>query len=311
MEDERRPDLSVVIVNWNTQDELEACLRSVEAQNFARLEIIVVDNYSPDGSAQMVRDQFTGVHLIENDRNLGFAKAANQGIAASRGRYVMLLNPDSEVNPGALTALVRFGDENSDIGIIGPRILNPDGSLQFSCRSFPTLMAGVFRNTILTRFFPKNAYLLEYLMVDCDHNVQRDVDWVSGAAVVIRRELLEDVGSLDERFYMYCEDVDLAYRARAKGWRVTYFPGAEVIHAIGKGSSKNANRMIVEHHRSMWRFFRKHYRRKYSPIVWPVVLGGIWARASFYIARNYRNTIRYKLRTRFKGIKHAGEKPCN
>ena len=249
-----KPYLSTVIVNWNTCAELEACLRSIGEEDSIRLETIVIDNASPDDSVEMVKREFPGVLLIENKANLGFAKAANQGIQSSRGRYVLLLNPDSEVRPGALSAIVRFGDANPKVGIFGPKILNPDGSLQYSCRGFPTVAAGLFRNTILTKYFPRNSYIYDYLMLGWDHSEPRDVDWVSGAALVARRELLDDIGLLDERFYMYCEDVDLAYRAHQKNWRVTYCPLAVVVHACGRGSSKNPNRMIIEHQKSIFRY---------------------------------------------------------
>ena len=298
-----RPDISIVIVNWNTSSELEACLRSVREENSIRLETIVIDNASSDDSAEMVRREFPQIQLIENKANLGFAKAANQGIKSSSGRYVLLLNPDSEVKPGALSALVRFGDENPEVGIFGPKVLYPDGSLQYSCRGFPTVAAGFFRNTILTKYFPRNSYIFDYLMLGWDHSEPREVDWVSGAALVARRDLLEDIGMLDERFYMYCEDVDLAYRAHNKNWRVTYFPLATVVHACSKASSQNPNRMIIEHHKSIFRYFRKHHGRR--PSTWLLVPPGLMVRASFYIARNYRDHILFRLKRLFKK-----DKPC-
>lgn len=306
-----KPDLSVVIVNWNTSAELEACLRSIGEEDSVRLEIIVIDNASPDDSVEMVRREFPGVRLIENNANLGFAKAANQGISTSQGRYVLLLNPDSEVKPGALPAIVRFGDENPKVGIFGPKLLNPNGTLQYSCRGFPTVAAGFFRNTILTKYFPRNSYIYDYLMLGWDHSEPRDVDWVSGAALVARRELLEDVGMLDERFYMYCEDVDLAFRAHEKSWRVTYFPPAVVVHACGRSSNYRPNRMIIEHHKSIFRFFRKHHGGRVS--TWLLVPTGLVIRASFYIYRNYRDHLRYRLRRLFKKDEpfvqgHYGEK---
>lgn len=311
------PDLSVVIVNWNTRADLNACLRFLLQDTAIRIETIVVDNASADGSADMVRAEFPHVQLVENKDNLGFAKAANQGIALSQGRYVFLLNPDTEVKPGALPALVRFGDDNSDAGIFGPRILNSDGSLQYSCRRFPTLAAGLFRNTILGRFFPRNTYLMDYLMASWDHSETRDVDWVSGAAMMIRRELLDDVGRLDERFYMYCEDVDFAYRARQRDWRVAYYPGAVVVHARARSSDKDPNRMIVEFHKSMYRFFRKHYARKSSVFSRLVVPVGLFARAAFFISRNdyyhLRHLLAMKLRRSRKACPHdrtADEEPC-
>lgn len=288
-------DISIIIVNWNTCDDLRKCLRSVGESSSVRAETILVDNASSDGSVEMVRSEFPWVNIIHNQANLGFAKASNQGIGMSDGRYVMLLNPDCVVHPGSLSALVEFGDSNSDIGIFGPKILNPNGTLQFSCRRFPTLQAGIFRNSILGRIFPKNPYTRDYLMIGWDHSEPRDVDWVSGAALFIRRKMLDQIGLLDERFFMYCEDVDIAYRAKQEGWRVSYFPGATVIHAIGRSSDHNPNGMIIEFHKSMYRFFKKHYVKDWFFLVRWIVPAGLFARAAFFISRNAFNYTRSRL----------------
>jgi len=250
------------------------------------MEVIVIDNASGDDSIHMVRREFPNVNLVVNSANTGFAKGSNLGMQVSRGRYVLLLNPDSVMRPDGLTKLLKFANENPDSGIIGMKILNPDGSIQYSCRHFPTLQAAIFRNTILSHFFPKNVYALEYLMSDWDHNVSRDVDWVSGAAMLIRREFIDDVGMLDEQFFMYCEDVDLGYRAKQQGWRVTYSPGSVVVHARAKSSDRSPNRMIIEHHKSMYKFFKKHYFKNTSIILRALVPGFVMARASFFVLRN-------------------------
>jgi GT2 family glycosyltransferase len=286
------PDLSIVIVSWNTCSELRGCLLSILAAAPGSMEVTVVDNASSDGSADMVEKEFAGVRLIRNKDNLGFAVGSNIGINASRGRYVMLLNPDSEVRPGAFSRLLDFADSRPDAGIIGIKVLNSDGSIQYSCRHFPTLMAGIFRNTILGHFFPRNVYIRDYLLAEWDHSEVREVDWVSGAALVMRREFIEDVGLLDERFFMYCEDVDLGYRAMLEGWKVVYFPDAVVVHARAKSSDRTPNRMILEFHRSMYKFFRKHYLSKSSILVRLLVPMGLTARASFFIARNYFYAVR-------------------
>lgn len=288
-------DLSIIIVNWNTIGELRDCLLSVEQEALDKIETIVVDNGSSDGSAGMVRKDFPWAQMIRNEENLGFSRANNQGIAASRGRYVLLLNSDCLVQKGALQGLVDFADENPDSGLFGPKILNLDGTIYFSCRRFPTLRAGIFRNTILGKYFPKNAYTRDYLMVEWDHSEPRDVDWLSGAALLIRRKLLDEIGVLDERFYMYCEDVDIAYRAKKNGWRAVYYPYVAIVHARARSSDKVANRMIIEFHKSMYRFFKKHYSRNSSIFVKLLVPVGLFARASFFIVRNWRNHLRSKL----------------
>ncbi len=273
-------------MSWNTRDDLRRCLVSLLAEKGASYEVIVVDNASADGSAKMVGAEFPSVTLIANDANSGFAKGSNLGIAASGGRYVLLLNPDSAVQPGFISELVAFGDAHPEYGIFGPKVLNPDGSLQYSCRRFPTLAAGFFRNTILGKYFPHNTYLMDYLMANWDHNDVREVDWVSGCALTVRREVLNDIGALDERFYMYVEDVDFAYRAKQKGYKVAYNPSAVVVHARGKSSDKTPNRMIVEFHKSMYRFYKKHYAKNWSLLTRAIVPIGLIARAAFFIARN-------------------------
>jgi len=295
-------DLSVVIVNWNARDELGKCLRSIREADSDSTETIVVDNASLDDSVEMVRREFPWVRMIRNAENVGFARAGNIGIEAARGRYILLLNPDTEIEKGAFPALVRFGDENPDVGIFGPKILNPDGSLQYSCRRFPTLKAALFRYTLLGRLFPRNAYTRDYRMTDWDHSDPRDVDWVSGAAMVIRRELLDDIGPLDERFFMYCEDVDLGYRAKQAGWRVAYYPQATVVHVIGRSTDRNANAMIIEFHKSMYRFFKKHYAQRSSILTRLIAPVALFAVARGIVARNHLKYLRWLTARR---IRHA------
>lgn len=276
----------MVIVNWNTRSEISDCLRSVLTSDVAVPEVVVVDNASSDGSVAMVQGDFPTVKLIRNDDNLGFAKASNQGIKVCKGRYVLLLNPDCVVHPGAFTELVRFGDANPDVGIFGIRILNSDGTVFGSCRRFPTLAAGIFRNAILARLFPNNPYIKEYLMADWDHSEVAEVDWVSGAALVARREMLDQIGVLDERFFMYCEDVDIAYRAKQAGWKVMYFPGATVVHLRARSSDQNPVPMIIAFHRSMYAFFNKHYAAKSSVLARAIVPLGLIFRTLLLITHN-------------------------
>ena len=278
-------DLSVVIVNFNTRDELRDCLNSVLAETHPA-EVIVVDNASSDGSVEMLHGEFPNLRLIRNSENFGFAKASNQGIKVSTGRYVILLNPDCTVRPGAFSELVHFGDGNPGVGIFGLKILNPDGTVFESCRRFPTLAAGIFRNAILARLFPNNPYIKEYLMADWDHSEVAEVDWVSGAALVARRETLDQIGLLDERFFMYCEDVDIAYRAKQAGWKVMYFPGATVVHLRARSSDQNPVPMIIAFHRSMYAFFRKHYAAQSSILTRAVVPLGLILRTLLLVTHN-------------------------
>jgi GT2 family glycosyltransferase len=272
-------DITVSIVNWNTRDEIDGCLASLFAQAGVEFEVYVVDNASSDGSAEFIKERYPKVKLIENDSNLGFARAQNQAIHESKGRYVMLLNPDTVLpETDTLAKLVSFADSHPDIGILGPKIENPDGSLQLSARKFPTMGTGLFRRTPLGKLFPNNRFVREYMIWDWKHNETRNVDWVSGAALVIRREALEDIGPLDPGFFMYCEDVDWGYRAKLHNWKVTYYPMTKVVHQIGAASDHAPVRMIYQHHRSMLRFYLKHYARGWNILLAPVVISGLVAR---------------------------------
>ena len=249
----------------------------------------MVDNASGDGSAEMVASEFPDVKLIALSENTGFSGGNNIALESLDADYALLLNSDATVEPGGLERLLAFADATPDAGIIGPKVINPDGSIQYSCRRWPTFAAGMFRNVWLGRLFPGNKPASDYLMQDFDHASVLDVDWVSGCALLIRKTCLEQIGLLDaETFFMYCEDMDWSLRAHQGNWRVVYFPGCVVTHAIGKSSDNAAERMILEHSRSMWRFWQKHrgfFADKVPGILQPFVWTGIWARAYVRIAK--------------------------
>lgn len=285
-----RPDLSVCLVNWNTRADLEQAITSLlaDADHWLRragsvVEVIVVDNASTDGSAEMVRTRFPAVALVEAAENLGFARGYNLAASRAAGRHLLMLNPDTVVRPGALSALVEFLDSHPRAGAAGPRLVNPDGSLQYSCRRFPRPMAALFRNTPLGRLLPGNRFTRDYLMAEWDHDTPRQVDWLSGAALCIRREAWEQVGGFDEAFFMYAEDIDWCLRAHQAGWEVWYVPHAVVVHRIGASSDQRPLAMVREFHRSMALFYRKHYARKWPwglrwlPMVGIRVRGGVVA----------------------------------
>ena len=296
------PDLTIGIVNWNTRSDLEQALASVfSAPDAVRREVVVVDNASTDGSPEMVRRRFPAAALVVNARNVGFARAHNQTLRAGRGRHFLLLNSDAVVHPGALEALVRFLDDHPRAAGAGPRLLNPDGSLQYSCRRFPTLLMGLFRNTPLGRLFPHNRFSRGYLMADWDHRLPREVDWLSGAAVCLRREALAQVGLLDEGYYMYCEDMDWCYRAHRAGWQIYYVPAAVVTHVIGRSSDLRPVGMALEFHRSMARFYRKHYARRYPVGLRGLPLLGIGLRALVILLRHELAAWQNHLRPRSRG----------
>lgn len=284
-------DLSVTICSWNTRDYLDRCLASVLDQaGDVQLEVIVIDNASEDGSGEMVEHKYPSVRLIRNHQNRGFGAGHNQGFAVAEGEFLMPLNSDAIVHPGCFARLVSFLRENEDVGVAAPKLLNPDGSLQYSCRRFPTPTAALFRNTPLGKLFPNNRFAREYLMQDWDHSEPRDVDWVSGAALCLRASVYRQIGGFDEKFFMYLEDVDLCKRVHDAGFRVVYVPDAVVTHVIGASTDRVANRMIRQFHKSMLLYYTKHHLRRaplhLRPLYWLIALIFVCLRASSFLAKN-------------------------
>jgi GT2 family glycosyltransferase len=278
-----KPVLSIVIVSWNVREDLRECLQSLLGEEGSRLEsgeieIIVVDNASTDGTAEMVNLEFPQVKLLVNSQNLGYTKANNIGINHSRGKYILLLNPDTIVHQGALQALIDCAESHPEAGIIGAKLLNPDGSVQRSARSFPDIGAGLFRNTFLGRLFPNNPFVRRYLLADFGYDEVREVDWVSGAAMLVRRDLIERIGGLDERFWAYCEDVDLCWRAWQAGYKVLFCPNAVITHKVGRSSDQRLVPSLIQHHKSMWLFYLKNYRHRYPLLLFPLIGLGILLR---------------------------------
>ncbi len=263
-------DLSIVIVNWNVRDLLRRCLHSIladlQTHRFAdlqtcRFEIIVVDNASTDGSVEMVRREFPQVRLIANEVNLGYTGGNNRGIAASQGRYILLLNPDTEVVGDALPTMVAYMDAHPDVGALGPQLLNPDGSVQSSRRRFPTLGTALVESTVIQQWWPDNRILRRYYVQDRPDDAISEVDWVTGACILLRRQAVEQVGPLDDAFFMYSEELDWCRRARDAGWKVVYLPTARVIHHEGKSSEQVMPLRHVRFQRSKIHYFRKHHGR--------------------------------------------------
>ena len=259
-----RPDVSIVIVNYNALAYTRACLATLaEGAAGRRWEAIVVDNASPERGATALAEEFAGVRVIRRGQNGGFAVGANTGIAQARAEYVLLLNPDTEVRPGAITTLVRYLSAHPEAGIVGPRLENPDGTLQLSCRRFPTLWTGLFnRYSLLTRLLPGNRHAAGYLMTDWRHDATRSVDWLSGAAMLLSKRALRRTGLFDEGYFFAIEDVDLCRRMRDAGFAVVYLPEAVVMHHIGASSRTLAWKALVGRHRGMWRYYCAHLRPK-------------------------------------------------
>lgn len=258
-------DISVIIVNWNTRELLQTCLRSIVTYTpgTTNYEIIVVDNGSTDGSPEMVVQCFPDVTLIRNRDNLGFAKANNQAIEVSTGRYIVLLNSDTELSSDALTAMISFMDAHPSAGMCGTKLLNADGTRQYSCDLFPRKPLRMVREKLrdtLKSSHDSNSWRNRMAAWDFDSNFV--IDYVIGAVLLIRRGALEQIGMLDERFFMYAEDIDWCYRAFLKGWQ-TYYLGTISIYHYNRGSSEKSPELSARLHtlrrKSLLHFYRKHY----------------------------------------------------
>lgn len=259
-------DLAIVIVNYNTAELLQKCLESVFCTNFDRkFEVFVIDNNSTDNSVEMVQKKFPNVKLIKNEKNIGLAKANNKGIELSDSKYILFLNPDIIVRKYTLNKLIQFMENNPECGILGCKLLNPDGSLQLSCRTFPSFSSIFFKRTFLRNFFPGKNIVQRYLMGDWDHLSTKEIDWLFGASLMVRRETINEVGGMDENYFLYFEDVDWCYRMKLKKWKVYYYPGAEMIHHHQRESAKGLSNMALIHIKSYLYFLRKHglfYKRR-------------------------------------------------
>jgi GT2 family glycosyltransferase len=254
--------VSIVIVSWNARDFLLQCLESLTpAVCRFPMEIIVVDNDSSDGSAEMVENNFPKVRLIRNPTNLGFAKANNLGIAASAGRYVCLINSDVKVLPDCISRLVDYCEQNPDVGMVGPRIIGGDGKLQRSCRGFPTLWNMFCRALALDSIFPKIKLFTGYSLSYWPQNDTRPVDILTGCFWLVRRETLAQVGLLDETFFMYGEDMDWSRRFWLNGSKLVFVSSAEAIHYGGASSSNSPIRFYIEKQRADLQYWKKHHSR--------------------------------------------------
>lgn len=279
-----RCDLAIVILNYNTRELLRACLASLHHQPGLDFASCVVDNNSNDGSAEMVSRDFPHVHLIRNTSNSGYSAGNNFGLrlfgfpAHGQARYAMLLNPDTIVPPGALRQLVAFADANSDVGVIGPKLVLPDGSLDKACRrSFPTPEVSFYRFLGLSKLFPQSERFGRYNMTFLDENQQADVDSVVGACMMVRAEAIAKAGLLDEQFFMYGEDLDWCLRIKQSGYRVVYYPSV-VVHHVKRAASRTSKKAQYEFQRAMWLFYRKHYRDTTNPLMDGLIRLGLAAR---------------------------------
>ena len=286
-------DLSVIIVGWNAKHYLELCLESLaKAPPWRSMEVLVVDNASSDGSVEMIEERFPWVKLIKSSENLGFAKGNNVAIRQCQGRYIALVNPDVIVFPGCLDALADFLDENPKVGNVGPRVLNPDMSMQSTCRRFPTLWNNFCSATGLSTRFKNSRFFAGEHMFYFPHDRTLAVDVIVGCFSMIRREALDTVGLLDEGLFMYGDDVDWCRRARNAGWQVVFYPGGQAIHDRGKITAPYPVRFAVAQQRSVLHYWTKHHS------FWGVL--GIWSIMLFHHLLRYTFAV-------LSGLAHSGK----
>ena len=251
----RAPDVTVAVVSFNTRDLLRAALAAAGASRGVSLEIFVVDNGSKDGSAEMVEREFPSVHLIRNADNRGFAAANNLAIRQAAGRYLLLLNPDTEVRPDTIAVLAGYLDAHPRTGICGPRILFPDGSFQSCGYRFPTVLSEIRQSKNVNKAL--KAIVGPETFV-ADHPEAREVDWVDGACFMIRRSVVDQIGPLDEQYFLYAEELDWCFNARKAGWAIAAVPATEMVHHLGQSSSQTSDRSLVYFMDTRLRYYRKN-----------------------------------------------------
>lgn len=263
--------LSIIIVNYKTAPLTKALVESLLAQPLpAGTEIIVVDNNSGDDSVAFLRSDFPEITVIDNERNVGLAAGVNRGIEAGRGQYYLILNPDMIALPGSIESLVKFMDENPTVGMAGGKLISPNGKLQYSCYRFYTPKTIFYRRTSLGKTMKGREDTARFLMKDYDHKDVKDVDWLMGACLIVRKQVVKQIGGMDERYFLYFEDVDWCRRVWEANWRVTYVPQAQFSHFHQRSSEGGSllriftNRPTREHIKSAIKYFWK-FRFKNLP----------------------------------------------
>jgi GT2 family glycosyltransferase len=265
--------LTIVIINWNTKEDLLSCLSSIwKERGGVEKEVFVVDNGSKDGSAEAVRKEHPLTKVLENETNWGFARAVNLALRQMKGRYALLLNPDTRLKKESTERLISFMDDHPKVGVVGPQLLNSDGSKQNSIANFPTLATELLNKSLLRWLFPK-----KFPGKERNYTEPIEVDSVIGACMMVRQETLKQVGLLDENYFLFLEETDWCYRIRAAGWNVYHCPRAEIIHFQGKSAGAEKGRARLEYYRSRYHFFKKNR----GNIQWLILLIGGLIRLSF------------------------------
>ncbi|HPD45737.1 MAG TPA: glycosyltransferase family 2 protein [Anaerohalosphaeraceae bacterium] len=280
-------DVSIIIVNWNTRELLRDCIASIYANaGDTGHEIIVVDNASSDGSVEMVKTEFPDVRLVQNTENHGFARANNEGMQLAGGRYILLLNSDTRLLDNALEKVVAFADRNPDAAVVGCRVLNPDMTLQPTCFMFPSTLNMFLSFSYLYKSFEKNRWFGRERMTWWRRDDVRAVDVVTGCFMLVRRRAIQQVGMLDDRFFMYAEETDWCYRFKQAGWKVMFTPDAEIIHYGGQSSRAVRAEMLIEVRLSILKFIHKHRGRLQYAIACGLVILFAAVRLPAWLALN-------------------------
>lgn len=265
-------DVSIIIVNWNTKDLLSKCIQSIENNNeMYNKEIIVVDNASTDGSQEHIKINFQNVKLIQNEINLGFAKANNIGIKASKGQFICLINSDVEVIENGIDLMLDHIKKNNEIGVLGPKVINPDGTIRPNCKKFPTLWNSFCKTFALYKVFPHIDFFSDDHIRNFSYNSILEVEVLPGCCLIIRKEAINQVGLLDEKFFIYSEDKDWCKRFYDSGWKIVYSPYSTVIHYAGSSSAKAPVKYVIERLKANLLYWQK-YHNKISRISFLIIL---------------------------------------
>lgn len=289
-------EISICLVSYNTRALLADCLRSIQASGIRReYEIIIVDNGSTDNTQAMLAAEFPQVQLIQNERNLGYTAPMNQALRAARGRWLVQLNPDTLVQPDLFDTLADYLEANPQVGILSPKVLNRDGTLQLQCRRSAARPWDALSYMLhLDRLFSKSRRFGGYLMTYMDENTTHEAEAVSGSFMMIRRAVIEQIGYLDEAFFAYQEDTEFCFRARRAGWKIVYLPTASIIHYGGQGGSRNQPyRGIIEWHRSYFYYYRKHLARENFFLVNWLFYGLIFTKLALSLAATFFRKEKY------------------
>jgi GT2 family glycosyltransferase len=278
-------ELSIVILSYNTREMLRRCLSSVQAHApRCPHEVLCVDDASSDGSADMVATEFPWVRLTRNPTNRGYAASNNVALRQARGRKILLLNSDVIlVDPETLHSMVAFLDAHPEVGVAGQKLLNPDGTVQLSCRRFPTLGFSIRQSFLPRRLRRRHGIVRDYYMADFTYDRVAEVEMAAATCCILRREVLEQVGLMDEAFFLYVGDADWFYRIAQAGWKTCFLPDHPVIHHGGLSASPSRLDLIWEFHRGLYRYYRKHLARGTPLLLRPLVLPGILVRFAWQL----------------------------